>query len=176
MKKQLFTLISIGVLANATTTNTTEKIIKENFNNQILPIIMKNLESNGTYTITLKFDYMKDKQIKVSASTPQTIYTNLTKLHKKGDYTTGYKYYTKYIVGKSQIKVTDFIKILGVKNEQDLDKLFKNNGELLLKKLEDEKQFYAIDGMIKIIKKNKLDDLKAFLKGVMAGKIPASCS
>ena len=174
MKKQLLILTSLFAIANASTTP--EKIIKDNFNNQILPIIMKHLNKDGSYTITLKFDYMKDTQVKISASTPTPIYKNITKIHTKGDYTIGYKYYTKYIVAKSKIKVSDFIKLIGAKTNKDLDKLFANNAELLLKKLEELKQFYAIDGMIKIIKKNKLDDLKAFLKGVLAGKIPASCS
>jgi len=175
MKKKVLILLSTAIIANAYN-NSTEKIIKNQFNSKILPIIMQNLKENGSYTITLKFDYMKDKQVKISASTPTPIYKKLIKLHTKGDYTTGYKYYTKYITPKSKIKVTDFIKIIGVKTNKDLDKLFENNAKLLLKKLEDEKQFYAIDGVIKIIKKNKLDDLKAFLRGVLAGKIPASCS
>jgi hypothetical protein len=175
MKKTILAISSLLVCLNASN-NMTEKIIKQQFNTEILPKIIKNLNTDGTYTITLKFDYMKDKQIKISASTPTPVYKKLIKLHTKGDYTTGYKYYTKYITTKSKIKVTDFIKIIGAKNNNDLDKLFANNAKLLLKKLEDEKQFYAIDGVIKIIKKNKLDDLKAFLRGVLAGKIPASCS
>jgi len=173
--KKTISILSLLILANASTNNI-EKIIKQEFNKNILPVIIKNLENNKSYSIILKFNYTENKQIKISSYTPTPLYSNLIKLDKKGNYNIGYKYYAKYIIKTSKIKVTDFVKIIEAKSNKDLDKLFQNNAKLLLKKLKDEKQFYAIKGMIQIIKRNKLNDLKEFLKGVLAGKIPASCS
>jgi hypothetical protein len=91
------------------------------------------------------------------------------------DYNVGFKYYNKYIKGKSHLKSTQLIKELEVKSVDELKALFKDNGKPLVEKL---KQINpkAAKGVEKIIKKGKLKDLEDFLVGIMEGKIPAGCS
>lgn len=155
---------------------TVEKAVKDQFNSVIAPQIIKNLKNNSSYTITLHYDLSKGTQLKITVTKPVKKGEYLIILHKKGDYNIGYKYYTKYIFKTSKIKVTDFLKMLNIKTAEDLDRYFKNNAELLINSLNELDQKYAVEGLKKIIKKGKLDDLKAFLKGVLAGKVPASCS
>jgi len=161
-------------IASLFATNT-QTIIKKEFNSYVLPQIIKDLKKNNESIIILKI-YKTNKTITLKTYKVKKTFSKTEFLEKKGDYNQGYKYYVRYIFKPSQIKVTDFIKIIGAKNNNDLDKLFANNGQKLIEKLKEEKQFIAIKGLKTIIKKGKLNDLKAFLKGVLAGKVPASCS
>jgi hypothetical protein len=92
------------------------------------------------------------------------------------DYDKGYKYYTKYIKKKSGLKSTQLIQVLGVKTVDDLKALFADNGKPLVEKLKAAGKEKAAEGVEKIIKKGKLQDLEDFLIGIMEGKIPAGCS
>jgi len=91
------------------------------------------------------------------------------------DYNKGFKYYNKYVKKKSGLKSTQLIKALGVKNVDELNKLFENNGKGLIEKLKASGNTKAAKAMEKVIKKGKLKDVKDFLKGIMEGKIPAGC-
>jgi len=91
------------------------------------------------------------------------------------DYNKGFKYYNKYVKKKSGIKSTQLIKILGVKNVDELKALFKDNGKGLIAKLKAASKNKAAKAMEKIIKKGKLKDVEDFLIGIMNGKIPAGC-
>ena len=91
------------------------------------------------------------------------------------DYNKGFKYYNKYVKRKAHIKSTQFIKELGVQSVDELKALFKDNGKPLVEKLEQTNP-KAAEGVKKIIKKGKLQDLEDFLVGIMEGKIPAGCS
>ena len=152
-----------------------EAIIKKDFNENVLPQILEDLNKNGESIIILRV-YKTPKSLTLKTYKVERTFAKSELFEKKGDYSQGYKYYTKYILKPSQIKVTDFVKIIGAKTDEDLDTLFADNGKKLIEVLKDQKQFIAIKGIEKIIKKGKLNDLKAFLKGVLAGKVPASCS
>jgi len=91
------------------------------------------------------------------------------------DYNKGFKYYNKYVKKKSGLKSTQLIKVLEVKNIDELNKLFENNGKGLVEKLKATGKDKAAKAMEKIIKKGKLKDVHDFLKGIMEGKIPAGC-
>ena len=91
------------------------------------------------------------------------------------DYNKGYKYYVKYIKKKSNIKGSEFVKILGVKSNDELKALFKDNAKPLIEKLNKLGYNKAAEGVKKIVKKKKLKDLEDFLIGIMNGKIPAGC-
>jgi len=155
--------------------STPQEIIKKEFTQKVLPQITRDLDKNNESIIILRV-YKTNNTVTLKTYKVKQTLSVSELLEKKGDYSQGYKYYTKYILKPAKIKVTDFVKIIGAKTNEDLDKLFANNGEKLLKVLKDQKQFIAIEGIKKIIKKDKLNDLKAFLKGVLAGKVPASCS
>ena len=152
-----------------------ETIIKKEFNENVLPQILEDLKKNGESIIILRV-YKTPKSLTLKTYKVEQTFAKSELFEKKGDYSQGYKYYTKYILKPSQIKVTDFVKIIGAKTDEDLDTLFADNGKKLIEVLKDQKQFIAIKGIEKILKKGKLNDLKAFLKGVLAGKVPASCS
>jgi hypothetical protein len=154
---------------------TPQEILKKEFNKNILPQIINDLEKDGESILILRV-YKTNKSISINTYKVQKVFSDVKLLETKGDYNIGFKYYTKYIFKPAKIKVTDFIKIIGAKTPEDLDELFKNNGEKLIEILQKEKQTYAIKGIEQIRKRGKLNDLKAFLKGVMAGKVPASCS
>ncbi|ACM93416.1 putative annexin [Nautilia profundicola AmH] len=154
---------------------TPSEIIKKDFNSKILPQIVKDLDKNGESIVILRI-YKTQKSVTLKTYKVQQTLSVSELLVKEGDYSQGYKYYTKYILKPSQIKVTDFVKIIGAKTDKDLDELFANNAEKLIQVLKEQKQFIAVKGLEKIIKKDRLNDLKAFLKGVLAGKVPASCS
>ncbi|WP_457561786.1 hypothetical protein [Caminibacter pacificus] len=172
MKKiVIFSAITSFLLAS----QTTERILKKEFDSNILPQIVNDLNKNGESVIILR-TFKSNKGITLKAYKVKEIYSNTTLFETKGDYNIGYKYYTKYILKPAKIKVTDFVKIIRAKNEEDLNKLFANNAEKLKEILKKEKQFIALEGIEKIIKRNKLNDLKEFLKGVIAGKVPANCS
>jgi hypothetical protein len=68
------------------------------------------------------------------------IFTSLVTTQLFADYNKGYKYYTKYIKRKIHISGTSFIKLLGVKDQAELDKLFENNAKDLIKKLKQIKE------------------------------------
>ena len=170
IKKNLLFLSAISLFATDTQT-----IIKKDFNSYVLPQIIKDLNNSNESIIILRV-YKTNKSITLKTYKVAQTFAKSELFEKKGDYSIGYKYYTKYILQPAKIKVTDFIKIIGAKNEDDLNKLFENNAQKLIEVLKKEKQFIAIKGIEKIIKKGKLNDLKAFLQGVLAGKIPASCS
>jgi len=155
--------------------DTPAQIIKKEFNTKVLPQINKDLEQNGESILILRVYKTKNSVTLKTYKVEQTLSVSRL-LEKKGDYSQGYKYYNKYIFKPAQIKVTDFVKIIGAKNSEDLERLFANNGEKLIEVLKEQKQFIALKGLEKIIKKNRLNDLKAFLQGVLAGKVPASCS
>jgi len=150
-------------------------IIKKEFNTEILPQIIKDLDKNGESILILRV-YKTNKSITLKTYKVRQTFAKSELFEKEGNYNQGYKYYTKYILKPSQIKVTDFVKIIGAKTNEDLDKLFANDAAKLIETLKEQKQFIALKGLEKIIKKGKLNDLKAFLKGVLAGKVPASCS
>ena len=152
-----------------------EAIIKKEFNENVLPQIIKDLNQNDESIIIMRV-YKTPKSITLKTYKVEQTFATSQLFEKKGDYNQGYKYYTKYILKPSQIKVTDFVKIIGAKTNEDLDKLFADNGKKLIEILKEQKQFIAIKGLEKIIKKGRLNDLKEFLKGVLAGKVPASCS
>ncbi|QCI28600.1 hypothetical protein [Caminibacter pacificus] len=172
MKKiVIFSAIASFLLAS----QTTERILKKEFDSNILPQVVNDLNKNGESVIILR-TFKSNKGITLKAYKVKEIYSNTTLFETKGDYNIGYKYYTKYILKPAKIKVTDFVKIIRAKNEEDLNKLFANNAEKLKEILKKEKQFIALEGIEKIIKRNKLNDLKEFLKGVIAGKVPANCS
>jgi len=172
MKKLLILpLLSAFLFAN----QTTEQIIKKEFNANILPQIKKSLEKNSESVIILRIT-KSPNGILIQSYNVKKGFSKFVPYQTSGDYNVGYKYYVKYIAKPSKIKVTDFVKIIRAKNEKDLDELFADNGKKLLEILKEEKQFIAIKGLEKIIKKGKLEDLKAFLKGVLEGKVPASCS
>ena len=170
LKKILPLIIGVSLFAS-----TTESIIKKEFDKEILPKIISDLDKNQESIVIFKV-YKTNKSITIKTYKIEKTFSKTLLLEEKGNYSTGYKYYTKYILKPSQIKITDFIKIIGAKTNEDLNKLFENNASTLLKKLKEEKQFIAIKGIKKIIKKGKLNDIKEFLKGVIAGKVPASCS
>jgi hypothetical protein len=154
---------------------TTSQILKQEFNQNILPQIENDLEKNGESILILRV-YKTNKSLSVNTYKVEKTFSDVKLLETPGVYNVGFKYYSKYIFKPAQIKVTDFIKIIGAKTPEDLDVLFANNGEKLIETLQNQKQTIAVEGVNEIIKKGKLNDLKAFLKGVMAGKIPASCS
>jgi hypothetical protein len=91
-------------------------------------------------------------------------------------YIKGYKDYIRYIkyAGRKTILTTTFLKKLNVHTKEDLDKLFANNGELLLKKtILISPQ--AAKGLQKIIEKGDLPYLKVFFLKTLEGKLPAGC-
>jgi len=92
------------------------------------------------------------------------------------DYNKGFKYYNKYIKRKAHLKSPQMLKILGVKTSAELEALFANNAQGLIKALKAAGQDKAAKGVEKIVKKHKLNDLKDFLIGIMNGNIPAGCS
>ena len=90
-----------------------------------------------------------------------------------------------YKIRVAQLEKVPYMVIIGDKEEEKGVISYRTRkGEVVnfisleefIKKLKEEKQFIAIKGIKKIIKKGKLNDLKEFLKGVIAGKVPASCS
>ena len=93
------------------------------------------------------------------------------------DYNLGYKYYKKYIKLDTGIRAPDFINLLNINSEDEIDDLFKNNGKLLFEKAKEMKDKYPSleEGLKMIYKKHHLKDLKDFLKGIYEGKIPANC-
>lgn len=95
-------------------------------------------------------------------------------LNLKGSYNKGFKYYNRYIFKHSKIKSTKFLTILRVKNETQLKVYFENPKKMIetFNKLGYKK---ISNGVIYLEKKHKLGDLYYFLKGVLNGKIPASC-
>jgi len=171
MNKTSFFLLAATALFAATPS----EIIKKDFNSKILPQIIKDLDKDGESIVILRI-YKTQKSVTLKTYKVEQTLSVSELLVKEGDYSQGYKYYTKYILKPSQIKVTDFVKIIGAKTDKDLDELFANNAEKLIRVLKEQKQFIALKGLEKIIKKERLNDLKAFLKGVLAGKVPASCS
>jgi len=171
MKKTLLLLTGAAALFALSP----ELIIKKQFEQNVLPQIKKDLNENGESIIILRV-YKTNKSVTLKTYKVEQTFSKSELLEKNGNYSLGYKYYTKYILKPSQIKVTDFVKIINAKTPEDIDALFANNGEKLKEALKNEKQFIALKGVEQIIKKGKLNDLKAFLKGVVAGKVPASCS
>ena len=93
----------------------------------------------------------------------------------QADYNKGFKYYQKYIKKPTKITLIKFINDLNITSEKNIDSLFENNAELLIKKLKENNQAKVIKGVKKIIKKHKLNDLKDFIKGIYEGKIPSGC-
>ena len=89
------------------------------------------------------------------------------------DYDKGLKYYKKYVMKKSGIKGSEFVKIVGMKTPEDVKTLLKDDAKLLIEKLEKLGKKEAIEGIKKIVKKKKLKDLEDFLVGIVNGKIPA---
>jgi len=175
MNKPSLLAASFLTLSTLLYAETAQNIIKKEFNQNVLPQIMEDLNTNDESILIMRV-YKTPKSITLKTYKVQQTFSASELFEKKGDYNQGYKYYTKYILKPSQIKVTDFVKIIGAKNEKDLDALFANNAEKLKEILKEQKQFIALKGLEKIIKKERLNDLKAFLKGVLAGKVPASCS
>jgi len=170
LKKSLLFLSTISLFAASTQT-----ILKKDFNSYVLPQILKDLNSSDESIVILRV-YKTNKSITLKTYKVEKTFDKSELFEKEGNYNQGYKYYTKYILKTSKIKVTDFVKIIRAKNNNDLEELFANNGKKLIEKLKEEKQFIAIKGIETIIKKGRLNDLKAFLKGVLAGKVPADCS
>jgi len=171
MKKLALFAIATSLMFGATTS----QILKQEFNQNILPQIENDLEKDGESILILRV-YKTNKSISINTYKVQKTFSDVKLLETKGDYNIGYKYYIKFILKPANIKVSDFVKIIGAKTTQDLDELFANNGEKLLEVLKEQKQNIAIDGVKQIIKRGKLNDLKAFLKGVIEGKVPANCS
>jgi hypothetical protein len=105
-----------------------------------------------------------------------TALTLSTQLFAISPYIDGYRAYIRYVkhIPKYGIKAPDLLKKLGVKNEEDLLALFKDNGKPLIEKT---KKFnpQAAKGLEKIIKRGKLKQLKVFLFDVLNGQIPAGC-
>jgi len=168
--------LNIALIASfALATQTTEQIIKKEFDSNIAPVIVTELNKNGESVILIRA-VKSQNGVTIQTYKIKKLTSRFIPYEKPGDYSLGFKYYSKYIFKPAKIKVTDFVKIIGAKTKNDLDKLFANNGELLIKKLEEQKQTYALEGVKTIIKKGKLNDLKAFIQGVMEGKVPASCS
>jgi len=93
------------------------------------------------------------------------------------NYMVGYKYYRKYIKLNTGLRAPDLLNLLQITSENDIDNLFKNNGKLLFKKAHEmRKEYPSLEKGLKIIlKTHHLKDLKDFLKGIYAGKVPASC-
>jgi len=89
------------------------------------------------------------------------------------DYDKGLKYYQKYVMKKSNIKGSDFVKIVGMNTPKDVKALLKDNAKPLIEKLEKLGKKEAVEGIKKIVKKKKLKDLEDFLVGIVNGKIPA---
>ena len=89
------------------------------------------------------------------------------------DYDKGLKYYQKYVMKKSGIKGSEFVKILGIKTPEEVKALLKDNAKPLIEKLEKLGKKEAVEGIKKIVKKKKLKDLEDFLVGIVNGKIPA---
>ncbi|WP_456488620.1 hypothetical protein [Caminibacter pacificus] len=169
-------LLLIPAFAAFLFANQTEtQILQKEINSQIIPQIKESLDKDGESVIILRVTKSSNGLL-IQSYNVKKGFSKFVPFETKGDYNVGFKYYSKYIFKPAKIKVTDFIKIIGAKNDKDLDKLFANNGELLIKKLEEEKQVYAVKGLKSIIQKGKLNDLKEFLKGVLGGKVPASCS
>ncbi len=172
MKKII--LPALVTFAFAYQTNPTEHAIKKEFTNVILPKIMKDLKNGGHSRIII--DIRKYRQyIKIDTYKDVRTSRELIPIFHKGSYQTGYKYYAKYIAQPSHIKISQFVKKSGITNK-NIDALFKNNAKLLIENLQKNGLDIAVKGVEFIIKKGKLNDLKEFLKGVLAGKVPASCS
>ena len=89
------------------------------------------------------------------------------------DYDKGLKYYKKYIMKKSDIKGSEFVKIVGMKTPGDVKALLKDDAKPLIEKFEKLGKKEVIEGIKKIAKKKKLKDLEDFLVGIVNGKIPA---
>ena len=92
----------------------------------------------------------------------------------KGNYNKGLKYYNRYIFRKSKVKSTEFLSILNIKNKTQLD-LYFENPKMIVLKLNKLGYKNVSKGIEEIEKKHKLGDLYNFFKGVLNGKIPASC-
>jgi ribosomal protein L15 len=99
-----------------------------------------------------------------------------TQLYAIRPYVDGYRMYIRYVkhIPRYGIKAPDLLKQLNVRTEEDLDKLFENNGKLLIEKTA---QFNpkAAEGLKKIIKRGKIKQLKVFLSNILTGRIPAGC-
>ncbi len=169
IKKSLLFLSAISLFAANIQT-----IIKKEFDSHVLPQIINDLNNSDEAIIILRV-YKSNKSVTLKTYKVAQTFAKSELFETKGDYNLGFKYYKKYILQSSKIKVSDFIKIIEAKTSNDLNRLFANNAQKLIEVLKKEKQFIAIKGIEKIIKKGKLNDLKAFLQGVLAGKIPASC-
>ena len=91
------------------------------------------------------------------------------------NYTKGFKYYKKYVLRKSHIKGTQFLKIIGAQTPADVNALLKDNAKPLIALLEKKGKKKAAKAIEKIVKKHKLNDLRDFLIGMVNGKIPAGC-
>ena len=89
------------------------------------------------------------------------------------DYDKGRKYYQKYVMKKSGIKGTEFLEILKAKTPEEVKTLLKDNAKPLIEKLEKLGKKEVAEGIKKIAKKKKLNDLEDFLVGIVNGKIPA---
>ena len=92
------------------------------------------------------------------------------------DYNKGFKYYNKYVKKKSKLKSSQMLTLLNITTPDQLNALLANNASGLISALEAKGQTKAADGVRKIVKKHKLNDMKDFLIGILNGKIPAGCS
>lgn len=95
-----------------------------------------------------------------------------------GSYNKGLKYYGRYIYRKIHIRSTTLLyKILNVQMPNQLKPLFANNAQGLIKKLQKKGNIYDdfVNGIKKIRRMHKLNDLYQFFIGILNGKIPASC-
>ena len=92
-------------------------------------------------------------------------------------YTKGFKYYKKYITRKTDLKATQFIKDLNITSNEDVKMYFETNTSKIIQKLNDANETKAAKIFKnKILKsKKKTKDIEDFIKGVLNGKIPASC-
>jgi len=91
-------------------------------------------------------------------------------------YNQGYRAYIRYVkhIPKYGMKSTQLLKKLNVHSEKELAALFKNNGKLLIEKVQ---KFNpkAAEGLKKIVKKGKLKAFQKFLTDVFNGKVPPGC-
>ena len=92
-----------------------------------------------------------------------------------GSYNKGFKFYGRYVYRKTHIRSTKLLKDLNIQLPSQLEVLFDNNAKPFIKKLKEKGYNKVAKGIERIIKKGHIQDLYKFLKGILNGKIPASC-
>ena len=92
-----------------------------------------------------------------------------------GSYNKGFKFYGRYVYRKTHMRSTVLLNNLGIQLPNQLEVLFDNNGAPFIKKIKEKGYNKVAKGIEQIIKRGHIQDLYQFLKGILNGKIPASC-